>query len=411
MNSHRAGPAASPTEAPSDDAAAARIKESLESLVRQLCDPLREELDAVRAALDTRLAAVAASFASRDHSESLDTLVLDLSRAAAEQAEAAASRARLDAQEAARAEQGAAQAAAQKQLDAESAANMALRQSLDDTRRQLDTIQAEVAVLQASRIEMELRLDQAEAARSELAGALAKAEREVTEARGDVEACTVRLDTAHARVEALEQERAELLQARDEVEAARRYAAAMKEQRDRLKVEMQALIDEGDREATALAASLSDSNRHMGGHVDRAPSVSAPAVTPDVSQSHSSSTRAAQRVAMPEGSEIVVDSTVCLLVNLSSQGAQIRSLRAMRPNHVARISLPRGEEALPCKGRIVWAVFEMPSAGGEAMYRAGVQFTEVDQQALDAFLLQRGAAERVPRSKKAEPAPWPRTSH
>jgi hypothetical protein len=401
MSSRGSPPAVPATEVPSSESAAVRIKESLELLVSQLCDPVREELDALRARVDERLAAVAASLASRDHhGELLDTLVLDLSGAAADQAEAAASRARLESREEAQTELAAAQAAAQTRLDAEVAANAALRQSLDDARQQLDTIQAEAAVLQAARIEIESRLDQAEQAKSELAEGLAKTQREAAEARREVEACTVSLNTAQTQLEALTEERTQLLQERDE--AARRLDA---ERRERMAL-AEAL--EAARQAVDVARASSDKAHDEVEAAGRyalameegdaaAPSGAARAVARDVPQPYSGPTRAAHRVAMPEGSEVVVDSSVCLLVNLSTQGAQIRSRRAMRPNHVARILLPRGEGTLPCKGRIVWAVFEMPHAGDAAMYRAGVQFTEVDRGALNAFLLRQESA-RSPRT-------------
>lgn len=266
----------------------------------------------------------------------------------------------------------------------ESAANAALRQSLDDARRQLDTIQAEAAVLRAARIEIESRLDRAETAKSELAGVLAKAQREATEARREAEACTVRLDAAQAQLEALEKERTELLQARDE--AAARLEAESRERRALSEVL------EAARQAANVARAEADKSRDEIEAVRRyalALKEKCEKLTVEKQAlSYPGPARAAYRFVMPEGSEIVVDSATCLLLNLSSSGAQIRSPRAMRPNHVARMLLPRGEGTLPCQGRIVWAVFELSGAGAGAMYRAGVQFTEVDRRALDAFLLQ-----------------------
>jgi hypothetical protein len=590
MNSRDSTPAAPSDEGSCHDSAAATIKESLEVLVNQLSGEVRSELDALRAGLDKHIAAVAASFATRDYGKSLETLVVDLSKAAAEQAEAAATRARRDSQEAAQAELAAARAAAQQQRDAESAAQAALHESLDDARKQLDTMQADAATLQAAHREIESRLRQAESGRTELGEALATAQRETIDARREVEARTGSLDRAHAQLEALEQEHAQLQQARDElavhlaaesrermtltealeaarqaatiakantersrdeVEAATRYALTMKEERERLAGQLQALIDAGDAagvelaaldrvnlalraldqattqrdvldtlllqlghefaraaifvvagnclkgwrsrgldatttidnlaipltvaspltramteerpvtqlanpdqeqvgvfgsaidcaiavpilvEATVVAvaygerlqpaqgagASLriaemlgghtgrrlaaigtgasaerpasaptrGDTRRDPGSQVDAGPPLSRTPTAPDPSASYPGPTRAAHRVTLPEGSEIVVDSTACLLVNLSSRGAQIRSPRAMRPNHVVRIMLPKEEGTLPCKGRIVWAVFEMPRSGEAARYRAGLQFTDVDQRALEAFLLQ-----------------------
>jgi hypothetical protein len=120
-----------------------------------------------------------------------------------------------------------------------------------------------------------------------------------------------------------------------------------------------------------------------------------PSAPSDGAASYPGPPRAERRIPMPEGSEIVIDSTSCLLVDLSSGGAQIRSPRMVRPNHSVRILLPKQEGPLLCKGRIVWAMYE-PGKGDVAMYRAGLQFTDIDQRALAAVLLQSRARTNAP---------------
>jgi hypothetical protein len=95
---------------------------------------------------------------------------------------------------------------------------------------------------------------------------------------------------------------------------------------------------------------------------------------------------------MPEGIEVLVDSSVGVLIDLSSRGAQVLSAKTMRPNHTVRLVLPREEGALPCNGRIVWAACEMSHSHGGAVYRAGVHFTGIDAGAVDAFLMRYGGS-------------------
>ena len=82
-----------------------------------------------------------------------------------------------------------------------------------------------------------------------------------------------------------------------------------------------------------------------------------------------------------------------LLVDLSSLGAQVLSSSVIRPRQRVRMLLPRKEGTFLCKGRVVWAAFELSSAHGTPQYRAGVKFTDVDASVVEAFLVQHGLLE------------------
>jgi hypothetical protein len=112
-----------------------------------------------------------------------------------------------------------------------------------------------------------------------------------------------------------------------------------------------------------------------------------PTNTNDAPPSYPGPVRQAPRIKLPEGTEVLVDGGVSVLVDLSSRGAQLLASKAMRPNHNVRVMLPRKEGALPCNGRIVWAVCERAQDSGTMLYRAGVHFTDVDSPAVDAFLM------------------------
>ena len=94
-----------------------------------LGDASQRELDALRTALDKRLAALEAALANPDESEALESLVIELGRVATAEADATATRvclqARLEAQE----QVAAAQTDAEQQLQTERSAAAALRSS------------------------------------------------------------------------------------------------------------------------------------------------------------------------------------------------------------------------------------------------------------------------------------------
>lgn len=96
--------------------------------------------------------------------------------------------------------------------------------------------------------------------------------------------------------------------------------------------------------------------------------------------------RAADRVSVLDTVEVLVDGGTAQLVDISLLGAQVLCTKAIRPTHRVRLVLPLEGQAVPCQGRVVWAVFEIVPSGGR--YRAGLQFINVDTNAVEAFLNQ-----------------------
>jgi len=131
-------------------------------LKQYLSDMARRELDALRADLEAKLIALERALARPDQHDSLETLVLDLARAATVEAEAAASRAMLETP----ARQGAGAADAIGEPTAGGATVVALQNELDDLRRRSENDAARMQIEQA-----------------ELADKLAAAEREVQAVR------------------------------------------------------------------------------------------------------------------------------------------------------------------------------------------------------------------------------------
>ena len=103
--------------------------------------------------------------------------------------------------------------------------------------------------------------------------------------------------------------------------------------------------------------------------------------------------RQARRVKIQAGGDVAVDGAHSTLVDLSTQGAQVLSPRAIRPNCSVRLQLPSNSGALSCEARVVWVLVEQGQDSQNALYRAGVQFTDADMPELEAFFAQHGLAE------------------
>ena len=50
-----------------------------------------------------------------------------------------------------------------------------------------------------------------------------------------------------------------------------------------------------------------------------------------------------------------------------------------------RVSIPQEDALVRCRGTIAWAKFELPKPASPPVYRAGVEFLDVDAAAVDDF--------------------------
>lgn len=94
--------------------------------------------------------------------------------------------------------------------------------------------------------------------------------------------------------------------------------------------------------------------------------------------------RQAGRVKINTAVEVLIDGSASRLVDVSTSGAQLLSPTALRPNRRVQIAVQNGDGAFTCGGRVVWALLEL--SGTAAHYRAGIQFTNIDAVAIDAFV-------------------------
>ena len=61
------------------------------------------------------------------------------------------------------------------------------------------------------------------------------------------------------------------------------------------------------------------------------------------------------------------------------------STPVLRPNQTIKVALPDTPESLLVTAHVCWALFEQPEDAPEPYYRAGMEFTEAAQQALEDY--------------------------
>jgi hypothetical protein len=96
-------------------------------------------------------------------------------------------------------------------------------------------------------------------------------------------------------------------------------------------------------------------------------------------------TRRAPRHRIRPGVEIQLDGNPVHVVDLSQVGAQVMSQTILRPNQKVRVSVPNDDFVMRFRGSIAWAKFELPDPSAPPRYRAGVEFTDADARAVEAY--------------------------
>jgi hypothetical protein len=95
-------------------------------------------------------------------------------------------------------------------------------------------------------------------------------------------------------------------------------------------------------------------------------------------------TRRALRVRMREGVEVMVDGSAAIVIDLSKVGVQVLSPKMLKPNQRVRLAFTDTKGSVRAQGSIAWASFEMPK-GQPTRYRAGIDFTATDPEAISGF--------------------------
>ena len=149
---------------------------------------------------------------------------------------------------------------------------------------------------------------------------------------------------------------------------------------------------EGDGEAdAAVGAAQSD------GKSEPAGGAAAPAPAAPLDQR---GTRRAPRFQIVDGVEVMVDGNPATLVNLSIVGAQVVSPTIIKPNQRLRLSLPDAARVIRVAAGVAWAAFEMPKTGPR--YRAGLEFVDADEGAVEKFIAEKKVGAEKPEKKGAD---------
>ena len=324
----------------------AQIRASLETLARHILETPRNELAALRAAVDRQISSVEARLGPSAHQPAIDATAQILAEAAGEHAKRARQPLETD-------------------LTHALAVNDMLRKALDNAQQQIESAHTDLAAGDAQR------------------KAIAAQHREAVNEKKKVEA---QLKNAQQEVEELAVERLELQRKLKDVTAAKTLAETQYQQ---LVAASQKLTDglsrtlQGQREPVRPAAAAPPKRS------ESTPSPIQPAVTPASAKKKplqfAGPGRDAKRVKIRRGTQVSVDGIPGELVDLSVGGAQAVLRQMVKPNQLIRMVLPTAASQLICKGRIVWVVYEQPGTSLSA-YRMGVKFTDVDAGAVEDFM-------------------------
>jgi hypothetical protein len=111
--------------------------------------------------------------------------------------------------------------------------------------------------------------------------------------------------------------------------------------------------------------------------VPRAPAAAAPALD-------QRGTRRAPRSKMAAKVEVLLDGKTATLIDLSIVGAQVVSASMLKPNQQLEVALKDEVADVRFNASVAWTSFEIPPNSGPR-YRAGINFTDADAAAVDAY--------------------------
>ena len=144
--------------------------------------------------------------------------------------------------------------------------------------------------------------------------------------------------------------------------------------------------DGGDASATAPAGMTTAATVAPVVAPVMAPTVASTVAPPDAPAAplDQRGTRRAPRFRIAAKVEIQVDGHPATLVDLSTVGAQVVSVGALKPNQRVRITMGDTNASLRFNAAVAWAKFEIPPGSGPR-YRAGLDFVDADHKSVDAF--------------------------
>jgi hypothetical protein len=379
-----------------------QIRETLESLTRQVSVDWRQHLKALRAALDMQISTIEVALDDHDHSAAIDDALEEVAEATVDQV----NRARKQAEATAAQALSAIEVELRARLSSENAANIMLRTTLEESKKELEsalnrTVRAEAAQrATAAQLEETLKTQKKSTSTVEsLRAQVAELQAQIAQTQGQVDTNGLSLATAERQIQALSAERAELMQRVKDVTSAKALVQMVRDRepgRAAAAESALSVLANADKAPAKPASPAKAPAKTTAGFTAPQP---APApqrtTTPQPSPvpvtaskkplQFSEKARDAKRVKIRRGIDVHVDGIPGEFVDLSIGGAQALLRQAVQPNQLVRLVAPTATGQLICKGRIVWVVYEQPGTS-LSVYRAGVKFTDVDAAAVETFM-------------------------
>src|SRR5437660_11209519 len=110
-------------------------------------------------------------------------------------------------------------------------------------------------------------------------------------------------------------------------------------------------------------------------------------------------TRRAPRFKVVDPAQAAIDGTATNLIDVSALGAQVISEPVLRPKQRIKVTITEDQAVLQFVARVAWSVYEKLKSSPTAHYRAGLEFDEGTQKALEEFCKRHCADEPLPYRK------------
>ena len=96
-------------------------------------------------------------------------------------------------------------------------------------------------------------------------------------------------------------------------------------------------------------------------------------------------TRRAPRFLVIDPAQAQIDGTATNLIDVSTLGAQVVSDPVLRPKQRIKVTITEDQAVIQFIARVAWSVYEKIKTSPTAHYRAGLEFDEGTQKALEDF--------------------------
>jgi len=101
------------------------------------------------------------------------------------------------------------------------------------------------------------------------------------------------------------------------------------------------------------------------------------------------SVRLSTRYSFTARIDVKVNGTAAVLTDLSVTGCGVHTSLPLQTGQSVRVQLPGDPHPLLCPGEVVWVRKDSPAGKGSGGIRAGIQFTQSDEAAIEAFIIMR----------------------